>query len=78
MAAEAQGLSDYNKFLKLQKDENADIFRVKTDKKLVWFNPDPKDKDTYASAEVLSETKDEATIKTETGDVCLPFLLICC
>ena len=72
MATDQPGLADYNKFLKLTKDEAAEIFR-KTDKKQVWFNPDPKDKDTYASAEVISETGGETgdtVLKTEQGDVC--------
>jgi hypothetical protein len=66
---ENPGLADYTKFLKLQKDEAAEIFR-KSDQKQVWFNPDPKDKDTYASAALISESGDEAVLKTETGDVC--------
>lgn len=76
---EIPGLADYKKFLQLTKDEAAEIFR-KSDKKQVWFNPDPKDKDTYASAEVLSETGGETgdtVLKTEQGDVCwFTFLFI--
>lgn len=70
MAAEAPGLSDYNKYLKLSKDEAADIFR-KTDQKQVWYNPDPKEKDTYASAVVVSESGEETVLKGEAGDVCI-------
>lgn len=72
MASDNPGLADYTKFLKLTKDEAAEIFR-KSDKKQVWYNPDPKDKDTYASAEVISEAGDDTTLKTEQGDVCNQF-----
>ncbi len=61
--------TDYHKYLKFNKDDNADLFRMKSDRKLVWYNPDPKEKDTYASAEVISENNGEIVIKTEIGEV---------
>jgi len=60
--------SDYHKFLKFNKDENQDIFKLNADKKLVWYNPDPKEKDNYACGEVISESGDDIVVKSEAGD----------
>lgn len=55
--------SDYQRYLKFKRD---DLFvGVMGDKKYAWYNPDPKDRDTYASAEVLKEGKDEWVLKNE-------------
>lgn len=59
--------ADYQRYLKFKKD---DLFQVLSDKKYAWFNPDPKDRDTFASAEVLKEGKDEWVLRTEEGTVC--------
>lgn len=61
---------DYIKYLKFNKDEAQDIFKLNADKKFVWFNPDPKEKDNYACGEVIAENGDDYTVKTEAGDVC--------
>jgi myosin protein heavy chain len=63
MANERQH-ADYQRYLKFKKD---DLFQVPSDKKFAWFNPDPKDRDTFASAEVLKEGKDEWVLRTEEG-----------
>jgi myosin heavy subunit len=63
MGAERQH-ADYQRYLKFKKD---DLFQVPSDKKFAWFNPDPKDRDTFASAEVLKEGKDEWVLRTEEG-----------
>lgn len=71
-ADKSVGNADYNKYLKFNKDESQDVFKLKGDKKLVWYNPDPKEKDNYACGEVVSETDTETVIKTEAGDVSIP------
>jgi myosin heavy subunit len=63
MANERQH-ADYQRYLKFRKD---DLFQVPSDKKFAWYNPDPKDRDTFGSAEVLKEGKDEWVLKTEEG-----------
>jgi len=66
MAVDATTLADYAKYLKRKDDLNE--FALRSDKKMVWFNPDPKEKDTYASGEVLSEAGDDYVLKSETGE----------
>lgn len=72
MANERQH-ADYQRYLKFKKD---DLFQVPSDKKFAWFNPDPKDRDTFASAEVLKEGKDEWVLRTEEGQVWYYFVII--
>jgi hypothetical protein len=57
---------DYQKFLHYKRD---DLFQVPSDKKFAWYNPDPKDRDTYASAEVIKEGKEEWVLLTENKQV---------
>eukprot|EP01112_Ceratiomyxa_fruticulosa_P007752 TRINITY_DN200_c0_g1_i6.p1 TRINITY_DN200_c0_g1~~TRINITY_DN200_c0_g1_i6.p1 ORF type:complete len:237 (-),score=42.76 TRINITY_DN200_c0_g1_i6:133-843(-) len=68
MASEVKGNADYEKFLKIRRDTDDDFLKARSDKQFVWYNPDPKEKDDFATGEVVLETSDEITIKTEAGD----------
>jgi myosin protein heavy chain len=60
-------LSNYEKFLKFRMDAS---FNLPSDKKFVWFQPDPKE-ETYVNAEVVKGELDDMsiTIKTTEGVV---------
>ena len=53
--------ADYQKYLKYKPEDS----KFAGDKKYAWYNPDPKDRDTYASGEVVKEGKEEWVILTE-------------
>ncbi len=65
--------ADYQRYLKFKKD---DLFQVLSDKKYAWYNPDPKDRDTYASGEVLKEGKEEWVLRNDEGQVMALSLLL--
>lgn len=64
---------DYQKYLVFKK---GNVFQVPSDKKFAWYNPDPKDRDTYTSAEVIKEGKEEWVLLTDEGRVGVTHFII--
>nr|2XO8_A Chain A, MYOSIN-2 HEAVY CHAIN [Dictyostelium discoideum] len=59
--------SDYHKYLKV-KQGDSDLFKLTvSDKRYIWYNPDPKERDSYECGEIVSETSDSFTFKTVDG-----------
>nr|1G8X_A Chain A, MYOSIN II HEAVY CHAIN FUSED TO ALPHA-ACTININ 3 [Dictyostelium discoideum]1G8X_B Chain B, MYOSIN II HEAVY CHAIN FUSED TO ALPHA-ACTININ 3 [Dictyostelium discoideum] len=59
--------SDYHKYLKV-KQGDSDLFKLTvSDKRYIWYNPDPDERDSYECGEIVSETSDSFTFKTVDG-----------
>ena len=58
-------LEDFNRYLVYRRPEG--LFTVPQGKKYVWFNPNPKDPDSYDTGEVQSDNGDEVSVDFDTG-----------
>jgi myosin heavy subunit len=59
-------LEDFNRYLVYRRPEG--LFTVPQGKNYVWFNPDPKDIDTFETGEVKKESGDDVTVETAEGN----------
>jgi myosin protein heavy chain len=64
MAGAIRELSNYERLLKFRMDAS---FNLPSDRKYVWFQPDPKE-ETYVNAEVTSGELDDMQISIKTAD----------
>lgn len=65
MSAQDGNQEEFNRYLVYRRPEG--LFTVPQGKNFVWFNPNPKDPDSYDTGEVKSESGDELTVVTGDG-----------
>ena len=58
---------DFQRYLVFKRTDV--LFQVPQGKNYVWYNPNPKDPDTFESGEVINEGPEDIRVKDESGAV---------